>query len=326
MNKKEKLKKLLAQLNALQEQPILPSEDLTNLTDQLIEEEISSLTSRLKENPTIRTLQRFTSELTRFKQDFNLKPVIDSITALQQEMKLSEDNLLTKFETRISSIKSAPDLTSNLVALNEEFNTKIQELESNTFQEELENIKEQLQVIVQNDIEKDKSSEEELAKKFLILNDRINNIGGGSMNRQIFINGTDRLTKYTDINIKPGANVTITSVNNDTTKKVDITIASTGGGGGGGISRQINSVSISTAAGSASATDYVYLCSGTITLTLPDATTIGSNLYTIKNVGNGVVTVATTSSQTIDGALTQVMPVKFTSIDVDSDGTNWNIT
>ncbi len=84
--------------------------------------------------------------------------------------------------------------------------------------------------------------------------------------------------------------------------------------------------SVSTLAASASQTDYVYLCSGTMTLTLPDATASNTNLYTIKNVGSGTVTVNTTSAQTIDGNLTITMPVQYTSIDVISDTANWGIT
>jgi hypothetical protein len=144
------------------------------------------------------------------------------------------------------------------------------------------------------------------------------------MNRQILIGGVDPLTRYTDINLKSGSNVTITYVNNNTTKKVDVTISSTGGGGGGTV-RSINNVSVDTAAGSTSGTDYVYLCSGTMTLTLPDATT-NTNLYTVKNVGTGMIIINTTSSQTIDGGLTALLRVQYTSVDLISDTANWNVT
>jgi hypothetical protein len=75
---------------------------------------------------------------------------------------------------------------------------------------------------------------------------------------------------------------------------------------------------------SAPSTDYVYLASGTITLTLPTAVA-SSGDYTIKNVGTGVVTVNTTSSQTIDGGLTAVIGRQYDSIDLVSDNANWNI-
>jgi len=88
--------------------------------------------------------------------------------------------------------------------------------------------------------------------------------------------------------------------------------------------KSINVVSINTNAGSASSTDYVYLASGTINITLPTA--IGNqNLYTIKNVGTGIITIDTTSSQTVDGSLTAPINVQYLSLTIISDGANWNI-
>lgn len=93
---------------------------------------------------------------------------------------------------------------------------------------------------------------------------------------------------------------------------------------GGGITRNINVISSTTAAASTSLTDYVYLCTSTITLTMPSA--VGNkNRYTVKNNGLGVITINTTSSQLIDGSLTFVINSQYNSIDLISDGTNWNI-
>lgn len=93
---------------------------------------------------------------------------------------------------------------------------------------------------------------------------------------------------------------------------------------GTGISRGVYLVSSNTTAGTGANVDYVYLVSGTTTITLPTA--IGTtNTYTIKNVGTNTVTVNTTSSQTIDGSLSASMPVQYTSLTVVSDGSNWNI-
>jgi hypothetical protein len=88
--------------------------------------------------------------------------------------------------------------------------------------------------------------------------------------------------------------------------------------------KSINVVSTNTSAGSASSTDYVYLASGTINITLPTA--VGNqNLYTIKNVGTGTITIDTISSQTIDGSLTTPIKVQYLSLTIISDGANWNI-
>ena len=84
------------------------------------------------------------------------------------------------------------------------------------------------------------------------------------------------------------------------------------------------SVSTNTTAASVMNVNYIYLVSGTTTITLPTA--VGNlNQYTIKNVGTNVVTIATTSSQTIDGSTTASLPVMYTSLTLVSDGANWNI-
>jgi hypothetical protein len=65
---------------------------------------------------------------------------------------------------------------------------------------------------------------------------------------------------------------------------------------------------------------------GAITVTLPDATTT-FNFYTIKKTDatGTVVTVNTTSSQTIDGGSTASLKVQYVSITVASDGSNWYV-
>ncbi len=91
-----------------------------------------------------------------------------------------------------------------------------------------------------------------------------------------------------------------------------------------GISRSVNTISSPATAGAAASTDYVYLVSGTTTLTLPTA--VGNtNHYTVKNVGAATVTVATTGGQTIDGSASASLPVQYASIDLISDNTNWNV-
>lgn len=92
-----------------------------------------------------------------------------------------------------------------------------------------------------------------------------------------------------------------------------------------GLQRSISSVSTATAAGAAAGTDYVYLVSGNTTVTLPTA--VGnSNLYTIKNTDGNITSIATTSSQTIDGSSSPItITTQYTSLDLISNGTNWDI-
>lgn len=74
------------------------------------------------------------------------------------------------------------------------------------------------------------------------------------------------------------------------------------------------------------ANDNVILSNGVITITLPTAVGIAGRSYTIKRIyAGGFTTIATTSSQTIDGGLTLVLANIYDSATVVSDGANWSI-
>jgi hypothetical protein len=71
--------------------------------------------------------------------------------------------------------------------------------------------------------------------------------------------------------------------------------------------------------------DYLIDVTGnTVTVTLPTSVDINGKIYVIKNSGSGVVTVSTTSSQTIDGSNSKTLN-NNDSIQIISDGSNWNI-
>jgi len=90
----------------------------------------------------------------------------------------------------------------------------------------------------------------------------------------------------------------------------------------GGVNFPTKTVSSNTNIG---VDDYlVDVSSGTIQVTLPTAVGISGKIYIIKNSGTGLVTVATSSSQTIDGATTKSLS-QYESIEVQSDGSNWVI-
>jgi hypothetical protein len=75
------------------------------------------------------------------------------------------------------------------------------------------------------------------------------------------------------------------------------------------------------------ATDDVVICtSGTFTVTLLTAVGRSGKRFTVKNLGTGVITMASTSAQTIDGAAaasTQLF--QFDALTFESDGANWVI-
>jgi len=80
-----------------------------------------------------------------------------------------------------------------------------------------------------------------------------------------------------------------------------------------------------TANYTADATDYLINCTtNSFTVTLPTAVGITGRVYNIKNSGTGVITVATTSSQTIDGVTTQGVN-SLDNLKVMSDGANYII-
>lgn len=166
---------------------------------------------------------------------------------------------------------------------------------------------------------------EELDKRFTNRLNQIRQHGGGNANRSILVGGDPNTLRYfTDINLKAGAGTTITYTANRATNYTDITI--TGGGSGSGITRSIQTVAVNTAAAAAPSIDYVYLASGNISITLP--TTVGnSNLYTVKNIGAGTITINTTGGETIDGSANLILPLQFTSVDLISNNSgNWDIT
>jgi hypothetical protein len=90
----------------------------------------------------------------------------------------------------------------------------------------------------------------------------------------------------------------------------------------GGITYPLTGINASYSVGE---NDYLIDVTGnTITVTLPTAVGVNGKNYVIKNNGSGVVTVATTSSQTIDGVSSKSLK-NNDSIEVVSDGSNWII-
>ena len=78
-----------------------------------------------------------------------------------------------------------------------------------------------------------------------------------------------------------------------------------------------------TATYTATTDDYTVDCTtGTFTVTLPTAVGATGRVYIVKNSGAGTITVATTSSQTIDGTSTVTLATKAVTR-VQSNGSNW---
>src|SRR3990167_1365151 len=98
MSKKQKIKELLDRLNTLDGSFLTPSEEeLSDLTNKIITDEISNVTVKLKENTTIKSLERIATELNKIKKNFDLKPIISTIKELDDQIKIEQKNLISDF-------------------------------------------------------------------------------------------------------------------------------------------------------------------------------------------------------------------------------------
>src|SRR3990167_523453 len=161
------------------------------------------------------------------KGDLMMQDMVYDMKDLERTIEELRTEFSKELESKISSIPENTDLTEEISILRDEFETKFEILAENEL--EVINIKEQLPVLVENTIDKEKEIREEFNKRMDEIvknlrndfNSRIANLGGGSMNQKISINSSVMSSKYADINLLGS----ITKSDNDTTKQVDITIA-----------------------------------------------------------------------------------------------------
>ena len=73
--------------------------------------------------------------------------------------------------------------------------------------------------------------------------------------------------------------------------------------------------------------EYTVDCtSNSFTLTLPTAVGATGRVFNMKNSGTGIITINTTSSQTIDGEASGALTLlQYENLQVQSDGANWII-
>lgn len=92
-----------------------------------------------------------------------------------------------------------------------------------------------------------------------------------------------------------------------------------------GQSRSVGRTSGSTSALAATNTDYVYIITGAHTVTMPDASTVGNNRYTLKNIHSANVSLAFTGGQTADGGGVTLIPNQSVDLVQNGLGTGWVI-
>lgn len=348
--KKEKLKRIA---NAL-----AGGESATNDAFSRMDRTFAETKMKLKEEINVATLADVNKKLNDFRRAIDLGPIVKAIDALKGTLNEAYAAIGNGVAEDVGSIQDAlqrvekarAEVQETASTLSEKFNALARMRDSDyvstnkkigTVQENVDGFTSQLEFLqnfvntlstdigeLRNELDTDtdlpKKVEERLTRFKGELVTLLGQGGhGGNANRNIAVGGNASvLSRYTDLNIKAGNNVTLTYSNNNNTKMLDLTIASSGGSGS---TRSITSIATSQAAGDTTGTDYVYICNDGILLTLPTAVS-NTNLYTVKNNSNSSIMVATTGGQTIDDDTTIIMPVKYTSVDLISDDANWHVT
>lgn len=141
---------------------------------------------------------------------------------------------------------------------------------------------------------------------------------------------SDKNIKISDVttnNASTSVHGFIKKLDNNSAHFMDGTGAWSTPAGGGSSTTSILAYAAKTANYTITATDYFIDCtSGTFTITLLTAVGITGQRFVVKNSGTGIITIATTSSQTIDGyasaGLNLAPKQSYTFI---SDNANWKI-
>lgn len=150
--------------------------------------------------------------------DSKLEDVNSLITRLEDKLSSSDSEVRNQLKEAKSAIL---DFNSKLSKAHKEIESLVNK--SFAAYDKLDNKTE----LINKEID---SLKKDLISRF---SDAMSHKGGGSMNRQIRIDGTNYLTRYTDINLKAGSGMTLAAANDDVNKRVNITFTSTGGGGSG---------------------------------------------------------------------------------------------
>ena len=345
-----KLQKLLNKLDGTNERTASAIQDF--------EAGVKSLHDKLRQEIQVSTLEEVNLKLNKFRKNVDVTPLITSLENLAKNFEDSVGSLLGDIEHKaaelrnltlkgdetletkaielggeLSELRDSLDkiVTSNrteLNLINNELGRLLESSKSYATKEELETSMEKGGKLVQL-VEKKKDEEvkeiKETMKDFRTdFMTRLASKGGGNMNRNILIgNNPSVLSKYTDLNILAGNNVTLSYTNNNTRKTLDLTVAATGGSG---TTRSVDSTSVSSTVGSIAGTDYVVIANAGVRITLPTAAS-NENLYTIKNTAASSVLVSPNGADTIDTDTNIILQTQYTAVDLISDGVNnWNIT
>ena len=346
---KDKLKKILAGISNFN----------SGLGDAFksVEKEMQRVADKLREESEIKTIDHTKKKIQELKNEIQsaLESLLNSFDVLKKELGDNEKNLKSILDSKLDSLRNAVSefrvansgrlqvLADEITLLKEDIKEiserkiKIPNFTKDIQKAELElgNMILKLKEEGGEQLERNKKDFQDALDK---LNEDIKNlrrdamsaiagnrggIGGGNANRNILVGGnSSTLSRYTDLNLIAGTNVTLTATNNDNLKTTNLTIAATGGSG---TNRNISTVSVSSVLAAAATTDYVIVASAGVQLTMPTAVS-NTNLYTIKNSAASSVMVAAAGAQTIDGSANITLTTQYTAVDLISDDANWHVT
>ena len=181
------------------------------------------------------TLESLKNELSdneqKLSSDFNAKVAFLKNALL--ELKTADGDGFKELSEEIESLRTGiKDISSGKVEI-PNFGKDIQRLESE-LDKTISNLKENTNKEAQKQSEEFQKQLSKLEEELSKVRTRSNYAGGygGNANRDIIIGGnSSTLSRYTDINFIAGSLVTLSYANNDTTKKVDVTLSSSGSSG-----------------------------------------------------------------------------------------------
>ena len=218
----------------------------------LIDKEVETLKKKLEETVNIATIDDVKSELNKFKKKIDLSPLITEIDRIEELFNQKFKEIQKEIEEKDKEIEKNLDNDDEIEKLNNEIallknqqQNLVEKKDLTIFSksDEIRGVEFRIDNTIKSvsDSLKNLSNKDEVKKVVKEIEEkiddlrrnvltRLSSIGGGSMNRQIRIGGIDYLTRYTDINLKAGSNMSITVANDDVKKSVDITFTASGGG------------------------------------------------------------------------------------------------
>ena len=247
MKNKQKINELLARLNALEGD--LPFGETERVTDKIISQEMAKIEANLKENATIKSLEKIHSNLIKARKGFDLTPIISGLKELQDIIALEQKTIVSNFEVKLAELKrlatalntetgqaidgKIDKLGEALKSSKEQFDSQLQTNQAKevVLRQEMYILEDKLKKLASED--KPKFYDKEIAELRSDFMSRLTNLGGGSPNQQINVNSSVMSTRYADINFRNAGNIGWTAANDDTNRRVNITASILVGGGGG---------------------------------------------------------------------------------------------